>query len=77
MHFPAGELGQLQERRAPVEQARDPLAWQELAALLELLRLLRGMSGDGVFQRPQFVHQRLHVSGVGFERLRVRQKARG
>ena len=50
MHAPAGERGQLEERRAAVEQARDALARQELAALLELFRLLRRMRDDGPLQ---------------------------
>src|SRR5690606_41846814 len=32
----AGQRGQLQERRARVEQQVDAFAWQQLAALLEL-----------------------------------------
>jgi hypothetical protein len=36
----AGERGELEERRAAVEQARDALARQQLAALGELLRAI-------------------------------------
>src|SRR5204863_81555 len=54
---PAGERRQLEERNAGIEQARDPLARQQLAALLEQRRCFRAGSAGARFDAAPLLDQ--------------------
>ena len=71
VHAVGGELRQLQERRARIEQAPHPLARQQLAARqMTLARPLVAALLDPLDDRMQIVDQRAHRHGVGLERER-------
>ena len=68
VHAVRGELRQLQERRARVEQAPHPLARQQLAARqVALARPLVAALLDPLHHRVQVVDQRTHRRGVRLE----------
>ncbi len=64
---PAGERRQLEERNAGIEQARDALARQQLAAPLEQRRRLRARGTRARLDRAPLLDQRERVVAVGEE----------
>ena len=72
VHLEAGEGGDLQERRAAVDQVREALARGELAALLEHREFLVGGIPHARLERPEPLDERQHVAPVGAERLGFR-----
>ena len=72
VHAVRGELRQLQERRAGVEQPAHALARQQLAARqVALARPLVAALLDPLHHRVQVVDQRAHRGGVRLERRRT------
>ena len=77
VHAEGGELADLEERRARVEQAVDPLARQQLAARrMPLARLGVAAEGDRSGLGPQVVDLLLQEGGVAAEVLGARVDAR-
>ena len=71
VHAVGGELGELEERRAGIEQGPYPFARQHLAA--PGVTLARGLAAAQLVLldlRPQILDQRLHRAGVGGELIR-------
>ena len=77
MHAEACQRGQFEKRRSVVEQARDALARQDLAAFGELLRLLRGMRDDGPLKAAEFLDLREKMRGIRREGFGLWRDARG
>ena len=71
VHVEAGERGDLQERRAAIEQVGEALARRELPALLEHGQLLVGGVAHALLERAELLDQRQHVAPVGLEGLGV------
>ena len=68
VHAVGGKRRQLQERRAGIEQAFHPITRQQLAAFgVALPASLITTQRSGRHARFQFLHQRAHRCGVGFE----------
>jgi hypothetical protein len=72
VHAVRGELGQLEERRARVEQAAHALARQKLAPReVTFARTLVAALLDPLHHGMQIVEQRAHRGGVRLERRRT------
>jgi hypothetical protein len=67
VHVEAGQRGQLQERRAAIDEVGEALARGELAALLEHGQLLVGGVAHARFQRAELFDERQHVAPIGAE----------
>ena len=65
VHLQAGQAAEFQKRRAPVQEARQALAWQQLIALLKLGALGLGLGNHLCLQAVDLVKQTLHALGVG------------
>ena len=67
VHLQARQAAEFQKRRAPVQKARQALAWQQLIALLKLGTLGLGLGNHLRLQAVDLVKQTLHTQGVGGE----------
>ena len=65
MHAQASQTAELQKRRAPVEQARHPLARQQLATRLELAAFGFGFGNHQAFKPAHLGQQLGHALGIG------------
>jgi hypothetical protein len=72
VHLEAGQGGDLQERRAAVDEMGQALARGQLAALLEHGELLVGGIAHPRLQRTEALDQRQHVAPVDPKRLGIR-----
>ncbi len=73
VHAEGGELGQLEERRADVEQGAHPLARQQLAAAeVALARRRAAALLDQGDPGAQIEDQRIHRRGIGVKRRPAR-----
>ena len=68
VHLQAGQAAEFQKGRAPVQEARQALARQQLIALLKLGALGLGLGNHLRLQAVDFIEQRLHALGVGGKR---------
>ena len=72
VHLEARQAAEFQKRRAPVQEARQALARQQLIALLKLGALGLGLGNYLGLQAIHLVKQRLHALGVGGKRRAAR-----
>ena len=75
MHAQARQRAELKEIAAAVEQARDALARQQLAALVKLVALGRGLGEHLAFQSAHLRELFLHALHIGLEGSAARIEA--